>query len=63
MSYDGEICQYYHDKSIPDNLKIGYNNIAGVYMITMPCIAICLNIWILFTYIRMSCQINRAKKV
>jgi len=63
MSYEGQICSNYHDKSIPDELKLGYNNISEYYMIIMPCIAICLNIWIIFTYIRMSIQLKRAKKV
>ena len=61
MSYEGEICSNYHDASIPDDIKIGYNYIANIYMISMPIIAICLNFWILFTYIRMLIQLKRSK--
>jgi len=63
MSYDGRICKNYHDDSIPDDTKIGYNEVSYYFMIIMPIIAICLNSWILFTYIRMSIQIRNAKKL
>lgn len=63
MSYDDKPCVNFHDDSIELDWNIGYNRVSYYYLLFMSIIAICLNIWIIFTYVRMSIQIRNSKKV